>query len=256
MHRFFLPPEQCRDPHLVLTGREAHHALHVLRIRRDERVTVLDGAGTELLCDVETCKRNEVGLVVTERRTHPPPACRITLLQAIPKGKIFETIIEKATELGAFSVVPLLAERVTARIDQRETAHKLEKWRLAAIEAIKQCGSPWLPTIQNPVTPQEYVTQKHPFDLALLASLQADARHPREYLQAGAASELGQPKSVCVWIGPEGDFSPAELEAIKAGGALPMTLGRLVLRTDTAAAYCLSILNYELGPVAADERRL
>src|SRR5258708_12968183 len=100
------------------------------------------------------------------------------LLQAIQKGKIFETIIEKATELGAFSVVPLLAERVTARIDQRETAHKLEKWRLAAIEAIKQCGSPWLPTIQNPVTPQKYVTPKPPFALPFLPPFQPTARHP------------------------------------------------------------------------------
>src|SRR3954471_17705647 len=101
MHRFYQPPELCRDNALILSGREAHHGLHVLRVRAGERVTVLDGAGTELLCEVTQQKRDTLELLILERKAAAPLPCVITLLQAVPKGKIIENIIQKATELGA-----------------------------------------------------------------------------------------------------------------------------------------------------------
>src|SRR4026207_353371 len=108
MHRFYLPPDECRASLLTLAGSEAHHALHVLRLRQGERVTVLDGAGHEFICDVREQKRREVLLYVTEKNFIPPVPYEITLLQSIPKGKIIESIIQKATELGTRRVVPLL----------------------------------------------------------------------------------------------------------------------------------------------------
>src|ERR1700677_2864988 len=107
MHRFYLPPEQCRDSLLRLEDREAHHALHVLRIRRGEYVVVLDGAGTELLCEVREADRRHLELAVVEKTTAPPPSSQIILLQAIPRGKIIESIIQKATELGVARIVPI-----------------------------------------------------------------------------------------------------------------------------------------------------
>ncbi len=246
MPRFYLPPEKCREPTLVLTDQEAHHALHVVRVRRDERVTVVDGVGHEFVCEAKELARDKVCLTVTEKRESPPPTCRVTLLQALPKGKLMEAIIQKATELGAFRIVPLLSERVIAKPDNRDARHKTEKWQTIAIESIKQCGLAWLPKVETPVTPQQFLARKEKFDVALLASLQSDARHPRKYFQNFQGDQGRRPESVCVWIGPEGDFSPAESEAIKTDGALPITLGPLVLRTETAAIYCLSILNYEL----------
>ena len=245
MPRFYLPPSQCQDSTLFLAGREAHHALHVVRLRRGERVAVLDGAGHEFLCEVQQYDRDKVSLGVLETRTVPPPACRITLLQALPKGKVMDFIVQKATELGAFRILPLLSEHVVAKLGKKEMLHKSEKWQMIAIESIKQCGSAWLPRIEAPLTPTEFLARKEKFDLALIGSLQKDARHPRECFRAFQAERGRLPEAVCVWIGPEGDFAPVELEAIRAGGALPITLGPLVLRTDTAAIYCLSILNYE-----------
>src|SRR5438270_11216948 len=99
MHRFYLPPDQCREPVLFLTGREAHHALRVVRVRPGDRVTVLDGAGQECLCEVQAHDRDKVQLNVLEKRVLAPLPCEITLLQAVPKGKLFEAIIQKATEL-------------------------------------------------------------------------------------------------------------------------------------------------------------
>src|SRR5262249_48603304 len=104
----------------------------------------------------------------------------------------------------------------------------------------------WLPRVEAAVTPAQFIARNEACDLALLGSLQAGAQHPRKYLREFEEREGRTPKSVIVWIGPEGDFTPGELTAIQKSGALPITLGRLVLRTETAAVYCLSVLNYEL----------
>jgi 16S rRNA (uracil1498-N3)-methyltransferase len=246
MHRFFLPPEQCREASLCLTGDEAHHARHVVRVRHGERVAVVDGTGHEFLCELEGYDHDKARLNVVEKRIHPAPPSPVTLLQAVPKGKLMEAIIQKATELGAFRIVPVLAERVVARLDAREGARKAEKWRLVAREAIKQCGSAWMPTVELPLTPKQFLARNESFDLALIASLESGSRPARDYFRAFEMERRPRPRSVCVWVGPEGDFTPAETEAIKSHGALPITLGRLVLRTETAAIYCLSILNHEL----------
>ena len=246
MHRFYLPPEQCRDTTLRLAGREAHHALHVLRVRPGERVTVLDGTGHEFLCQVHEANRDALQLTVVERKTIPVLPGQITLLQAIPKGKLFESIVQKATELGASRIVPILSERVVSRLDDHDAADKTDKWRQVAIEAVKQCGSPWLPHVESPLTPGQFLARGENFELPLVAALEGERRHPRECIREFHAAHKRLPTSACVWIGPEGDFTPAEMEHIKSEGALPITLGPLVLRTETAATYCLSVLNYEL----------
>ena len=246
MHRFYLPPAQCQDNVLLLSDAEAHHALDVLRVRPGERVVVLDGAGQELLCEIQKPEPDRVKLTVVQRNAVPPLPYQVTLLQAIPKGKIIESIIQKATELGAYRIVPLLSDRVVTQLDDEGAVAKAEKWQHTAVEAIKQCGSAWLPQVEAPMTPKEYLARGERFELPLVASLQSDCRHPREYFKAFFAEKKRLPKTVCVWVGPEGDFTPAEMNMIKSSGALPITLGRLVLRSETAATYSLSVLNYEL----------
>ncbi|MDB6020499.1 MAG: Ribosomal small subunit methyltransferase [Pedosphaera sp.] len=246
MHRFYLPPAQCKDKTLILTEGEAHHALHVLRVRHGERLMVLDGAGQELLCEAHKPEGGQLKLTVVQRNIVPPLPYQITLLQAIPKGKIIESIVQKATELGVHRIVPLLSDRVATQLDDESAASKAEKWQLTAIEAIKQCGSAWLPQVEAPVTPKAYLARGEKFELPLIASLQSDCRHPRDYFKTFYQEKQRLPKTVCVWVGPEGDFTPAEMSAVKSAGVLPITLGRLVLRSETAAIYSLSVLNYEL----------
>jgi 16S rRNA (uracil1498-N3)-methyltransferase len=247
MHRFYLPPGECQGTTLTLTGREAHHAAQVLRVRSGESVVVLDGAGYEFFCEVREVLRAAVSLSVQQKSFMPPLPYKITLLQAVPKGKIIESIIQKATELGVARIVPMLSERVITQLDEENSADKLEKWRLTTIEAIKQCGQPWLPQIDAPLSPKAFLQRGEQFELSLVASLQSDSRHPHEYFETFAAEKKRKPDSVCIWVGPEGDFTLPEMELIKFGGALPITLGRLVLRCETAAIYCLSVLNYELN---------
>ena len=246
MHRFHLPPDQCHGPVLVLKEREAHHGLRVLRLRRGEKVAVLDGAGGELLCEVADLGREAIRLGVVEKKFIAPLPWRLTLLQAIPKGKIFDSILQKATELGAHRVVPLLSERVVTQLDEGKAENKTEHWRAVVIEAIKQSGSAWLPEVTPPMTPAQFLARGEHFDLPLIGSLRGDARHPREWFRGFAAEHGRAPQSLCVWVGPEGDFTPAELDAAQAAGARPITLGRLVLRSETAATCCLSVLQYEM----------
>ncbi|MDD5140320.1 MAG: RsmE family RNA methyltransferase [Verrucomicrobiales bacterium] len=247
MHRFYLPPENCRGNALRLDGREAHHALHVLRLKRGDAVTVLDGVGNEFSCEVENAARDSLALTVKEKKNTPPLPCAITLLQAVPKGKIIEGIIQKSVELGAWRIVPILSERVVTQLGGDDAEKKRDKWQQVAIEAIKQCGATWLPRVEAPVTIEQFIARAEKFDLQLVGSLQPERRHPREVLREFETKHGCLPHSVGVWIGPEGDFTLDELKAIQAAGALPISMGQLVLRVETATIYCLSFLNYELN---------
>jgi 16S rRNA (uracil1498-N3)-methyltransferase len=246
MHRFYLRREQGHGSVLTLTGREAHHGLRVLRVRLGEKVGVLDGEGHRYLCEVESTSKDAIRLKALEKTFVEPLPYRITLVQAIPKGKIFDAIVQKATELGVFRIVPLLTERVVTQLDDVKSEVKVEHWRTVAVEAIKQCGSPWLPIVDTPISVGDLTRAADRFDLSFVASLQTDSRHPREWLKEFEGTQNRKPTSICVWVGPEGDFTAEEIDATKSVGALPITLGPLVLRSETAAIYCLSVLNYEL----------
>ncbi|MEI6872655.1 MAG: RsmE family RNA methyltransferase, partial [Verrucomicrobiota bacterium] len=165
----------------------------------------------------------------------PPPSTRTSLIQAIPKGKLFEWILEKATELSVASIQPLLSERTVVHLEGLERVRKQEKWQRVVIEACKQCGQDWVPTVQPPLTLGE-VLQVDLLGGALVASLHEGARPMRDVLSELSVGDMS------VFVGPEGDFSSGEMEKIVAWGARPVTLGPLVLRVETAAMYCLSVL--------------
>lgn len=246
MHRFYLPPDQVAQPELTLNERESHHAVNVLRLRKGERVAVLDGAGNECLCEVVAADKKAVRLVVKQRNAHEPLPYKITLLQAMTKSKSMESIVQKATELCVHRIVPLSAERSVIQVDAVDAKAKVEKWRTIAIDSIKQCGCPWLPKIDEPMTPRQFIARNEAADLPLIASLQANTRHPREHVEGFMVEHNRAPTTISIWIGPEGDFTPAESNDILSAGTLPITLGKVVLRSETAAVYCLSALNYEL----------
>jgi 16S rRNA (uracil1498-N3)-methyltransferase len=247
LHRFYLPAADCREDLLRLAGQEARHALRVLRLQRGSPAIVLDGAGTEYHCEVEDTSRDSLSLRVEKRNFTPEPPSSVTLFVGIPKGKIIENIIQKSVELGARRIVPLLTERVVTRLDDEGAGHKREHWRQTAIEAMKQSGAPRLPEIGQPTAIADVLARGGPFDLQIVGSLQKDRRHLREVFREFKKAHHAPPRSAAAWIGPEGDFTADELKAIEMAGAQPVTFGDLVLRVETAAIYCLSILNYEFN---------
>jgi 16S rRNA (uracil1498-N3)-methyltransferase len=246
MRRFFVPPELSRDHAFELPEREARHALQVLRLRADDEITVLDGAGGVLTCRIDSTTKRSVRLAVLDRQLRPPLPCAITLVQAIPKGPAFETIVQKATELGAARLIPLLSERVVAHPGGKDTTAKLDKWRQIAIESIKQCGSAWLPRIELPASFENVLANPPAGEIAVVCSLQEQRRSFREVAANFRATARRPPTSAVIWTGPEGDFTSGEYAAIANTGASPITLGSLVLRADTAAIACLAVANHEL----------
>jgi len=246
MHRFYIPPIHWNPDRLQLDEGEIHHAADVLRIQPGERIVVFNGRGAEITAEVEAISRREIALRRLHEGRTAPLACRITLGQAIPKGKNMDLIVQKATELGAAGIIPLRSERTVVQCSEGDAARKQAKWQGVAIEAAKQCGQNWLPEVAAPVTPRAFFEEKPSFDLMLIASLQPDALHPRHVLAEAEALLGRKPASVLILIGPEGDFTPAEIALAKSHGCRPITLGPIVLRTETAALYTLSILSYEL----------
>ncbi len=246
MHRFYIPPALWNLDALALDEAEAHHATDVLRIQPGERVVVFNGLGTEATAEVTAVAKRSVALKAVLHSKTPPLPCRITLGQAIPKGKTMDLIVQKATELGATGIAPLLSERTVVQCAEGDAEKKREKWHEVAVEAAKQCGRNWLPTVQTPCNLKEFFAAGERYDLMLIASLQPDALHPRQVLDEHLATAGKKPASVLVLVGPEGDFTPAEISLAKGYGCRPITLGPIVLRSETAALYCLSVLNCEL----------
>ena len=247
MHRFFIPPEACHNNPLCLSVQESKHACSVLRLREGDRVVVLNGAGKELLCQAEEVRNDSVSLNIVQENNIAPLPFQITLYQAVAKGKAMDFIVQKAAELGAHRIVPVLSERSVPDWDEAKAVAKVEKWRSICIESIKQCGSAWLPGLERPMKPGDALTDARQAELSLIATLQPDAKHPREHIDAYSTEQGQAPDKLAIWVGPEGDYTPAEISTIRTA-ALPITLGPLVLRSETAAIYCLAVLNYELQP--------
>lgn len=229
MHRFYLPNFQ--QP--TLTAAETHHATHVLRVKPGESVNVFDGRGHEA-----QARFGDAGqLTLLQQSTTPALPCRITLAQAVPK-KNMDLIVQKATELGVTTIVPLLSDRTVVKLD--EDAGKLDRWRDIALESCKQCGNNWLPEITAPRKVPAFLADSGRHDLKLIASLQPGSQPLKKILPEK------MPGALLILIGPEGDFTPAEISAARGAGCLPLSLGPLVLRAETAAIYTLSILHHEL----------
>ncbi len=241
MHRFYLPPPDWNASTPSLDHGESHHALDVLRLGAGDRLTIFDGVGGEAGAQITAVEGRRAHIKILHRAKTQPLPCAVTLAQAVPKGKNMDFIIQKSVELGAARVVPLLSDRTVVQLDPGEAERKRDKWREIALEACKQCGQNRLPEILLPRTPKAFLESSERHDLPLIASLQPDARKIKTVLE-------GQPKpaTACVMVGPEGDFTPAELSLAKSHGFQPVTLGPIILRTETAALYCLSVLAHEL----------
>ena len=241
MHRFYLPPNEWNSASPALDEGESHHVLDVLRFGAGDHVTVFDGEGAEARADITAVEGKRIQLRIGSRIRSQPLACAITLAQAVPKGKHMDFIIQKATELGATRIAPLFSDRTIVQLDLSDTERKREKWREIAIEACKQCGQNRLPEIAVPRTPKAFFEKQEQSELMLIASLQPDARRIKSVL-----ADYPTLRSVCVLVGPEGDFTPAEVALAKSMGCRPISLGPIILRAETAALYCLSVLAHEL----------
>src|SRR5438445_9786270 len=238
MHRFFISPENWDPGALTLAGSEAHHARDVLRMRVGEKLVLFNGRGHEITAEIVDLAIDEIGLKKLHEAETPPLQCRIVLGQAIPKGKNMDLIVQKAVEIGAVEIAPLISERTIVHLEAKEAAQKQAKWQQVAIEAAKQSGQNWLPTVQTPRKLSDFFANAGLQQLRLIGSLQSDAVHLKTVLADYEHDHHARPVSVLMCIGPEGDFTPAELNLARSNGCRPIALGPIILRVETAAIYC------------------
>jgi len=226
--RLYLPPERLTAP-IVLTGEEAHHLLHVKRCRPGEPVEIFTGDGTVYRAVVTEVSRSRLTLTV-EGREPPRRECPVTISVVVPvaRGKRMDTLVEKLSELGVAELWPVTTARSVVPAAS-ESASRREHWRRIAIEAARQCGRATLLRIQEGRSLDQATEALRARPLRLAASL-SGAPVP-------LADVLGRHPlvDVAIFIGPEGDFDPAELQELVAAGALPVSLGPTVLRMETAA---------------------
>jgi 16S rRNA (uracil1498-N3)-methyltransferase len=237
----FVTPEALKADRVALSSGESHHLSRVLRVEAGQELTLFDGRGTRAQGVVDSVTKKEVTVRITARETVPPPEVEIALIQAVCKPDRFEMILQKATELGVRTIQPVITANAAL------PAGKIEKMvsRGEAIirNAAQQCGTAWLPDFQ----PLEKLSSVFPrlgtCDAAFIGSLHPNAKRFKECFRT---LETDQIQSAALLIGPEGDFTEEEAEAAVEAGAIPVTFGNRILRTETAAIFGLSVLTYEL----------
>jgi 16S rRNA (uracil1498-N3)-methyltransferase len=245
--RAHFQPSVTDPKEITLSPDESHHLVAVNRALAGATVVAFDGNGSEWICELADADKRAAKLKVRFAQKAKPMPWRITLGQALPLGGAMDSIVRKATEIGVTLIVPLESERTQVHLDQDRSDKKIEKWQTAALEAAKQCGNPWLPEIGPVTAASAFMSNAKGYDLKLIASLQPGAKPLKSVLEQYRASQGRAPKNVLWLIGPEGDFTQAEMSLSRGSGFEPITLGPLVLRCETAAVYALSVLSYELS---------
>jgi 16S rRNA (uracil1498-N3)-methyltransferase len=244
--RCYAPPANWSAANVRLARDESHHLLHVLRAGVGDRLLVFDGCGREVAGRITVVlERGEAEVEIVAELEARADMLNVELVQAIPKQGRMEFVLQKATELGAAAVRPIVTERTIVRIkESRQAQKKAERWRGVLLAAAKQCGVARIPRL-NPIESFEsFLAVRNPSDSLLICSLEDNARPLKDVLNG-----FGHPhaQALQVLVGPEGDFTPAEYERALVAGAIPVTLGNLVLRSDTAPLYILSAIRYHFS---------
>ncbi len=229
----------------VLDAEQSHHCAQVMRQGVGELFAVFDGQGIEAKARITEISRDEVKFQILAKAASTKATHPVWLAQALTKPKSMDLILQKATELGVSELAPLQSDHSIAQIDEEKAEAKVEKWQKLTIEAAKQCGQNWLPVVHAPRSPKDFVAAIPRGAVKLIASLQPEAQPLKTALREQLKNlKIGTP--IVVMIGPEGDFTPAEIGMARAAGFIPVSLGKIILRAETAAFFVLSAIAYEL----------
>ncbi|RKY42688.1 MAG: 16S rRNA (uracil(1498)-N(3))-methyltransferase [Candidatus Makaraimicrobium thalassicum] len=244
MNRFYVPGTNIRKGEIMIDGEEAHHMMDVIRLQDGDKVVIFDGTGNEYTGFIKKTGRRPRRVIVEIVRTERPSVesiPKVTLAQAIPRKGKMDYIVEKATELGVFRLIPLVSERTVVRPDAAGCRRKTGRWRKIAIETSKQCGRSSIPVVDEITGFGEIARQIDQYDLALLAGFMHNAVSIKESLAGFRTGDI------LVFIGPEGDFSPEEIRMADRDNCRFVSLGSRILKSDTAGLFVLSAVDYEFS---------
>jgi len=241
MHRILIPPSAIRDDQITVTDRGAlHHLVRVLRAKPGETLECFDGRGHGYRGTITQALASCVTMEITQRRTEPAPSVKLTLGQALIKPEQFEWVVQKATELGAARILPLVCARSAAQ-GKGASEQRLTRWRRIAEESTAQSGRCTVPALEAPCAFYKAVEMADA-GVMLLPTL----AEPGAPLSA-MVPQIRAANAVTILIGPEGDFTPDEVAAGKRAGAHVVSLGQATLRSETAAVTMLALVQYVAG---------
>lgn len=239
MYQFFVSPEQIAADKAVIIGSDVNHIVHVLRMKPGEVILVNDGTRT-LRCRIDTLGEEEVHAAVEAEEASCELPCRIYLFQGLPKADKLENIIQKSVELGVYQVIPVSMKRCVVRLDEKKQEAKRKRWQAIAESAAKQAKRSLIPEIGSMLEYREALKAASDLDVFLLPYEHADGMERTRRI----LSEISPGSTVGILIGPEGGFDEEEVSMAEAAGAKVVTLGRRILRTETAGPALLAMLDY------------
>ncbi len=245
MHRFMVEPENIDNGMITLVDEDLKHLRQVLRIEPGEVIRVFDGTGMEYEATLLTVEKNRaIAKVLFAFQSEAEPKTRVTLFQGLPKGEKMELVIQKAVELGVHKIVPVITQRTVVQLDRKDREKKAERWNRIAKEAAKQCRRAYVPEVSAPIEFKEVIGAFERFDAALMFYENEEKKCLKELLKCYNINKI---KDIALLIGPEGGFSEHEVEKCVLSGYTIASLGKRILRTETAAISALSIIMYEMG---------
>lgn len=243
MYRFYVTADQIGEEEAFICGSDVNHIKNVLRLTAGEWVVLCDGNNTDYCCRIKSVSSEEV--VCHIEKTQPSNTeldTKIYLFQGLPKKDKMDLIVQKAVELGVSSIIPVYTKRCVVKLDEKKAAKKQERWQKIAESAAKQCDRGLIPVVEAPVTLAKAFDIAGELEYNMIPYECADGMERAREIVAEAVGK----KSVGVFIGPEGGFEAEEVEQAVEKGCQVLTLGKRILRTETAGMAVLSILMFQL----------
>jgi RNA methyltransferase, rsmE family len=244
MYRFYVSADQLAEKEVFISGGDVNHIKNVLRLEVGDWIVACDGNGTDYISRIQSiCSDEVVASIEKVQPTGTELPVRITLFQGMPKKDKLELIIQKAVELGACEIVPVMTKRTVVKLSEEKKINKrLERWQSIAYAAAKQCDRGIIPTVHKPVSYEEALAMADQLDYNVIPyELQTGMEEARKIVDQACKQ-----RSLGIFIGPEGGFEPEEVERAMTRNIHPMTLGKRILRTETAGMALLSILMFQM----------
>ena len=243
MHHFFVTPEQVKENQIWIEGSDVNHIKNVLRMKIGEELQISDGDNKKYLCEILSFEAMEICLLIKEELvcdTELPS--KIYLFQGLPKSDKMELIVQKAVELGVYEIIPVATKRAVVKLDDKKAAKKVERWNSIAEGGAKQSGRNVIPKVKEGLSYKEALQYAKQLDVVLIPYELAEGMDETRRI----VGRITPGQSIGIFIGPEGGFEVEEVELAVKGGAKAVTLGKRILRTETAGLTMLSILMYHL----------
>lgn len=242
MPRFFVTRSQVQGDEIVIRGNDVNHIKNVLRMHPGDEISISDGQGMDYFCRIKTMEREEIGLSIENSwKSYVELPVHLYLFQGLPKSDKMELIIQKAVELGAYEIVPVRTNRVIVKLDEKKEEKKRARWQQIAESGAKQSGRGIVPEVKPVMRFRDALAYASGLDGMIIPYEKAEGIKETRKIISGLKGK----KSIGIFIGPEGGFDEKEVEEAIGAGASAVTLGRRILRTETAGLAMLSVLMFE-----------